>query len=220
MRYPEQHRGRYRRVGPCPAGAGAEQSSTAPRFSVNGQRTTPRPANATRPTRLARIGSQGVHQAFRRLYRERQAVGHGVFCRHAPTDVDRQYHVVTRRQGRRLFVAPARLSHRDDQAGGAPDESQSAVAGPACAEPAQTRPAGSQNRPRSAQAVRTGKISKSQSCSGWAKLKEPPCKNQATTTRELMLTAVVVVVRARGDGRAPRAQAPVRPKMRNVHHTG
>ncbi len=92
-------------------------SSTAPRFSVNGQRSTPRPANATTAARLDGSLRQRVHQTLRRLDRRGQAIGHRVLDPHALADVDHQHHVMPRRNRRRrpdvpIAAVPWRQSNR------------------------------------------------------------------------------------------------------------
>jgi hypothetical protein len=63
---------------------------------VLGQRAADHTAagKCNQPNAVGRIGSQGVHQTFGHLDPKREPIGHGIFRRHAATDVDRQQHVV------------------------------------------------------------------------------------------------------------------------------
>ena len=91
-------------------------SKAAPRFSVNGQRSRPRPAKATMATRLpASAPSEGLEQAFGRLDRHAETVGHGVLGRHAPARIHEEDNVVPRGKRRPRPSSPPRLGQRQNE---------------------------------------------------------------------------------------------------------
>ena len=103
-------------------------SAMPPRFSVKGQRSTPRPAHATTAVRSPPSAPELVDQAPGRLDRRAEPVRHRVLGAHAPAGVDEEDDVVARRQRRGRPAAPPRSCEGQGEAGDRTDPGQRAVA--------------------------------------------------------------------------------------------